>query len=114
MKIPNKIKVCHYNYNIIETNDDEFLDSNWGLIDYGQEVIYIRKDLTHSNKQTILLHELLHACFHMNRNNLVSTPNKKSDIKEWEHHFIYGIEELLMDVIKSNPKIMKYLQSEGK
>ena len=112
MKIPKTIKISHYNYSIIETNDEEILDGNWGLIDYGQEVIYIRKELTHANKQTCLLHEILHGVFHMNRNNVMLFPSVKKE-KDLEHHFIFGVEETLMSVIKDNPKVMEYLQSKG-
>lgn len=110
MNIPKQIKLLHYTYDIIETNNVNLIEDKWGIISYTDEKIYIKKDITYSNKQVVLLHEIMHFCFHVNENNLIYKPDNDADIKELEHFFINGIEENLAYVIKNNPKVMKYLQ----
>lgn len=44
-----------------DADDDRNL---WGLCDYEQQIIYIRKSLSDQKKRQVLIHELTHAIMH--------------------------------------------------
>jgi hypothetical protein len=65
MKIPSKINILGFDYEIIETDDKNLLvwenDLCDGLIKYNESKIYVKKSLNEQVKLTILIHEVLHG-----------------------------------------------------
>lgn len=110
---PKQIKVLHHIYDIVETTpeDDDQLDTNYGYTDYKSTLIAIDINLSISQKQTTLLHEILHATIEAGANSI--KPKKKSNAGKWEHYFIYSLENTLIDVIRQNPELISYLTYTG-
>jgi hypothetical protein len=62
----------------------------------------------HFNKvQSTVLHEILHAARMTYDNN--ARPGKKADFNELEHYFIGVWEPTLLQIIKDNPELIKWL-----
>ena len=63
----NSIKVAGMVYTVIVTEYFKDADDDrnlWGLCDYEQQIIYIRKSLSYQKKRQVLIHELTHAIMH--------------------------------------------------
>ncbi|MDG3141407.1 ImmA/IrrE family metallo-endopeptidase [Streptococcus suis] len=63
----NSIKVAGMVYTVIVTEYFKDADDDrnlWGLCDYEQQIIYIRKSLSDQKKRQVLIHELTHAIMH--------------------------------------------------
>lgn len=110
--IPKTIKVLHHTYTIVEEmeNLDTELDGNYGYCDFNNTKIVIKKDMSHSKKQETLLHEVMHACIEAGIVPIYpENAYKKMNSDEWEHRYIYALENTLLNVLKDNPKFVEFL-----
>lgn len=63
MKIPKKVKVGGYTYQVIF---DDLIDANDndGICKVDKQLIALRPGMAQNHTEQVFLHELLHACFH--------------------------------------------------
>lgn len=111
MKLPSKVKINTYTYTISE--EDEPTSSKipdqavWGFCDWTKQEIVIRKGCTTERKRNTLLHEIMHAVFESVHANPSSM---RAD--EIEEYFVVHGAPILVDVLRDNPAVVKYLVSK--
>lgn len=66
MKLPRKKKIKGNIWRILEIDQpiDDDMEPCWGLCDYVNRIIYIKKKLSKDSKLATYLHEVLHASLH--------------------------------------------------
>lgn len=101
MPIPKEIKVGSHIYTVIRLSGKEMGD-DLGLCDFNENGIAIRKRLNLNKCQEILLHEILHTCTYP------SLVSKTVD----DETFVDTVAPLLLQVIKDNPELIKFLTQE--
>lgn len=57
------VKVSYGNIEILPLSPTEFGDDTLGIYDQSKHTILIRHDLPPSKQASVLIHELIHACF---------------------------------------------------
>jgi hypothetical protein len=93
------------------TRDDGLLnDSNYGYTLDQSNLIVVASDISESKQKVTALHEILHAARMIYEG--TSSPKKKDDYDTWEHHFISIYEKAMLVVIRDNPELISWLQSE--
>ena len=102
----NSVKIGPQEFRIEfrHTRDDGMLnDSSYGYtIDQGN-LIVIASDVSVSKQKVTLTHEILHAARMIFEG--PTTPKKKSDYSDWEHHFIAVRENSLLMILRDNPDL---------
>jgi hypothetical protein len=73
----------------------------------GSNLIVIDEGTAFNKQQATLLHEILHAARMTYDNN--ARPAKKADFGELEHYFIGVWEQPLLQIIKENEEVMRWL-----
>ncbi len=58
MKIPARLKLMGVTWKISQDMPSE---DRWGLTEFKENTIHIRKDLSQQNKEMTLIHEILHV-----------------------------------------------------
>lgn len=107
------VKIGAHNYTILERTKDEdgmLNDGSHGYTLENNNLIVISKTISHSKKQVVLLHELLHAIRFVNDG--MPKPKNKDDFEEWEHYFISLYENNLLAVLKDNPQLTEWMLNE--
>jgi hypothetical protein len=91
-------------------NDGMLNDNTYGYtLDQGN-LIVISNDISESKQKVTLIHELLHAARMIYEG--TSLPKPKAEYEVWEHHFISIYEKAMLVIIRDNPEIIAWLQSE--
>ena len=87
------------------TRTDGMLNDNtYGYtLDQGN-LIVIASDVSKSKQQVTLVHEMLHAARMIFEG--ATTPNKKADHEQWEHHFIGRFENAFLLILRDNPELV--------
>lgn len=97
-KMPTEIKVgCHV-YSVLRKTKQQMPDC-LGECDFDNLQISVRKSLRLSKAQETILHETLHAC---------TDPSLKEG-KAREEDFVNTVSPVLLQVLKDNPELVKYL-----
>lgn len=87
--IPDKIKILGHEYPVIFQDVNETGNDNMGTHDGLKTKIFLRSDLSESQKESTLLHEILEAIDYNLRLNL-------------KHEQIFSLESGLYQVLKDN------------
>ena len=91
-------------------NDGLLNENNYGYtLDQGN-LIVVADDISDSKKKVTVVHELLHAARMVYEG--TSSPKKKADYEVWEHHFISIYEKAVLVIIRDNPELVSWLQSD--
>lgn len=106
MKLPSKVKINTYTYTLKEENDPRFDDGAdaWGYCDYDNQEIVIKKNATKERKRNIVLHEIMHAVFES-----VHASPRSMRADEIEEYYVVHSAPILVDVLRDNPNLVKYL-----
>ena len=97
-KMPDQIKVgCHVY--VVQRKTKQQMPDCIGECDFDNLQISVRKSLRLSKAQETLLHEALHAC---------TDPSLKEG-KSREEDFVNTVSPVLLQVLKDNPELVKYL-----
>jgi Zn-dependent peptidase ImmA (M78 family) len=112
-KIPKTITIMHHIYNV-ELVSAKKLEKVMGYNAVGATLyrksqILILDELSDSQKKTTLMHEVLHACMETGGAVNGTRPSKKAPSTEWEHHYIYSLQNIMIDLMKNNPRLISYL-----
>jgi Mlc titration factor MtfA (ptsG expression regulator) len=108
------IKIGAHRYQVQERaphQDGMLNDEAHGYTLESSNLIVLSKDLPLSKKQTILLHEILHAIRFVNDG--MPKPKAKDEFEDWEHYFIAMYESNLLAVLKDNPHLVEWLMEDG-
>ncbi len=90
-------------------DDGMLADNTYGYTLEANNLIVVDRDNAFGKIQATVIHEILHAC-RMTLDN-TARPGKKADYAEWEHHFIGLFEPALLQIIKDNPELVSWLQT---
>ncbi len=96
MKIPKDIDIlgCRVNINLVPTiptaSDED------GSYVYGSSNIYLAKENSEETQRSVLLHEIVEAISHRLELNL-------------KHPTICGLDAALLQILRSNPDLSKFL-----
>jgi hypothetical protein len=112
---PTSVKVGHMDFSITWVDEKEWLQkddndkagSSW----YSNGAIRIRMqnagvDVHEDALRECLLHETLHCCWQVVANMAHSRSEENVDVEEW---FVGSITMPLIQVLRDNPPVMKYL-----
>jgi hypothetical protein len=103
MAIPRTIKVGPHVYSVVRKTEEEMPDA-LGDTDFDANEIRIRKNMSKTKSQEILLHELLHACTYPS-----VTGAYEGEEKFMAEEFVNAVAPVLLQVLKDNPKLVEYL-----
>lgn len=107
-EMPTKVKILHHEYKIVIDEDLE----PYGECDADRNEITIRANLPESLQKETLLHEILHACIAIGQTPLYpDTIHTLLSEDDWNHRFIYALENTLMGVLRENKELINYLQN---
>lgn len=97
MKLPKKKKIKGRVWKIREVFEpiDDDGQVCWGVCDYDNRIIYIKKTLAKDQKLATYLHEVLHASFH--ELGLDMTPKKDEEI-------VQGLEDIILRLFRIVPR----------
>jgi hypothetical protein len=92
------------------TRDDGMLnDNSYGYtLDQGN-LIVIAKDISESKQKVTLVHEMLHAARMIFEG--TTTPHRKAEYDEWEHHFIGIFENAFLMIMQDNADLVNWLSN---
>jgi hypothetical protein len=97
--IPKTVKVGPHYYSVVRSAPG--IPANLsGECSFDKLRIFVRERLRRSKVQEILLHEILHACTY---------PNLNSEEKMTDEAFVNGVSPLLLQVLRENPHLVKFL-----
>ncbi|THE09934.1 ImmA/IrrE family metallo-endopeptidase [Bacillus timonensis] len=88
--IPNKVKIAGIEYSVTEKHGLEQKHGLLGHVLYSLSEIEIDDRLNQDRKEQVLVHELLHACFH------------EAGFEEQDEEMINRISIVLYQVLKEN------------
>lgn len=103
MKLPENVKVGPHTIDIVSA--PEGFDS-FGQYNYDPPMIMIRDTGEHSQKADTLLHEILHVIW---KDSQIVKLMEINDLDEREESMVRVIATQLTDVLRSNPKVTKYI-----
>jgi hypothetical protein len=110
MAFPDQVKIGSQTWRIeyrLRSEDGMLSDGTYGYTLDSSNLIVVDYS-NHFNKvQSTVLHEILHAARMTYDNN--ARPSKKADFAEVEHYFIGVWEPTLLQIIKDNPELLKWL-----
>jgi len=104
MKIPEKIKIGGFIWEVIESDDIANESATFGSTHFHHQKIFLEAGENQQKKEQCLLHEIMHAIFWQ------TGLEKRLDNKEvniTEEEFITAVSNGLYQVIKDNPEIWK-------
>lgn len=102
------IKVGHRVFNVSHLNpSQEEYETHQAYIDFEKSIVFIHPDLETNFLKTILLHEILHACFEFSgiHELLLSSPK----VSNLEEIIIRSMSNNLIMILKDNPKFAKFI-----
>lgn len=116
LQVPKKIKIGAQIWTVVERDraDDGFIaDDAYGYTLQKTNVIVLDKHCPASRKRQTLFHELFHAIRFSNGSSGIKPDmeNIQPDeiIATWEHYFIAMYEDTMLNVIRENPALTRYL-----
>ena len=112
-KLPSQVLLGSQLWSVTEadSNTDPSLYENvFGYTLERSNRIVLDKDLPLSRKRQVFLHELLHAMRFTFGN---PTLPVKGDVSDWEHYFIAIYEEGVLLMLRDNPEVLEYLNSNN-
>lgn len=103
---PKKLKIQNIKYNIREVKNLTDIDHKTGetlkfngWCDAQKGDIALEKDMTFEHQQLTLSHEVLHGMLHMTHHRT----------KKYEESLCIDLAPILIDFIRDNPAVLKYL-----
>lgn len=109
-RLPSSVRIGPVRYRITEDINDfhksthrlEAGEAN-GVCDNEQLLIVINPEVDPQYKRTILMHEIIHACFS------VAGQPRLDDQDANEERFIQSIDAWLVLVLRDNPRVLAYI-----
>jgi Zn-dependent peptidase ImmA (M78 family) len=99
MKIPKTIKICGFDWEIIESQDVANSNENFGETHYRNQKIFIEPSEKQQKKEQVLLHEIIHAIFWQTG---MWQRLKNKDYNPDEEEISQSISFMLYQVLKEN------------
>lgn len=111
MRVPKQVKIGAQIYRIIERSESEDggLSDAYAYTLTAHNLIVLKKEGPADRKRSFLWHELLHALIFTFGEH---TAKNLETYDDWEHHFIYLLQEPLTMLLLDNPELVEYLTSD--
>jgi len=110
---PQRVKVGYIPFEVEYLDDEQWrkrgLEEGDGgnLFGYKGSILVRTFDELHENNvREVLLHEVLHACAYISGLSVEGEYHRLDDVEET---FVARISPVLLDVLRSNPSLLKYL-----
>lgn len=115
-KLPKSVKVGDLVYKVITRNlqEDAELQSAFGYTMLNHPYIVLRDDMSIEQARRYLFHELMHCIYLTSVNHYTEEVYKKRkdvSVGDWEHYFIGTMQGPVLELLRSNPKLAKFLLS---
>ena len=116
LAVPKKVKIGAQMWTIIErdrADDGIIADDAYGYTLQKTNTIVIDKHCPPSRKRQTLFHELFHAIRFSNGSSGIK-PNTEEVVPNeiiatWEHYFIAMYEDTMLNILRENPTLTRYL-----
>lgn len=113
--MPKKVKVGDLIYKVCirDIARDPELDNSYAYTMVSYPTIVVGSHLTLEQAKRYLVHELMHAMMLGHKNtymdSIYKTKKKKPSAGDWEHYFIGALQGPLVELLRSNPKLVAFL-----
>ena len=110
VKIPKKVRIGPHSYEISHDAVAGLIlqyGDNHGECDPDHLKIRLDENLPHTQLAETLLHEILHCCWSQTALKIDESTS------ELEEQVVASLSPLLLGVLRSNPKLIKYLLSDA-
>jgi len=112
MKRPKKVAVGHVVYDIRTEERLSEITGTSGTCGQDVQTILIDDQLGPDQERETVLHELLHAIFYAtSAHRLLEELEKTAEMKDLEENFIQPLASRLLELLRDNPDLVKYLIS---
>ena len=112
MPLPDSVKVGHATYELKHEPGLSQLTGATGVCGQDVQSILIDPMSGPDMQRETVLHEVLHAIFHgVGLKPYLEEVEKEADIKELEEKVVNAASGLLLQVLRDNPALMKFLRT---